>query len=171
MSNYNEQYQYYIGKSVGEIKAKGYKMIIASLIFILVITFAWLVKQSLLLDEYRAKEQEPVESEVPNDIIKTVAHIELSSNDYELIYRNTEEDIAYYRYVGERNLLAIGDIVRLYNGDEFIVTSISRNGFTISGDSTLLMGVSGSAVLDSEGNQIGYVSTMYDSGDVFCIWS
>ncbi len=46
--------------------------------------------------------------EVTN-VVKTVAHVEFNDPDYELIYSNTKEDVAYYRYVGNKTDAYEGD--------------------------------------------------------------
>lgn len=112
----------------------------------------------------------PFTSEV-EDIVKTVAHVSVTNEDLELIYSNAEQDIAYYRYIGERSLLNIGDSVQLYDGTAGSITSTSINGFTVSFDIPVVQGLSGMAILTEEGEQVGYVSQLLDNGDVYCIWS
>ncbi len=112
-----------------------------------------------------------IEYDVPNDIIKTVAHVTIDNEDYEQIYSNAEDDVAYYRYIGKRDLLSIGDTVYLYDGSEGTVTSTSINGFTLDMSCPVIKGLSGMAILDSEGKQIGYISQLLQNDQVFCIWS
>ncbi len=112
-----------------------------------------------------------VEFEIPVDVIKTVAHVEVSNPDLELIFTDSKEDISYYRYIGNRELINKGDTVYLYDGTEYVVTSTSINGFNMKSDTPVIMGMSGMAVLDTNGNQVGYISSLLQTNEVYCIWS
>ena len=124
-----------------------------------------------LLGRY-ADGQQPVQLAYtePLDVFKTVAHVPVDNEELELIYKNAEDDVAYYRYIGPRDIVSIGDTVLLYDGTEGIVTSTSINGFTVKLDCQIFQGLSGMAILQEE-HQIGYVSTLLDTGEVYCIWS
>ena len=106
----------------------------------------------------------------PQDIFKTVAHVPVDNAELELIYKNAEDDVAYYRYIGPRELVGIGDTVNLYDGTKGTVTSTSINGFTVELDCQVVQGLSGMAILQYE-HQVGYVSALLDNGEVYCIWS
>lgn len=106
----------------------------------------------------------------PLDVFKTVAHVPVDNVELELIYKNAEDDVAYYRYIGPRELVSIGDTVALYDGTEGKVTSTSINGFTVDLDCPIVQGLSGMAILQEE-HQIGYVSALLENGEVYCIWS
>lgn len=112
-----------------------------------------------------------IDFEVPEDIIKTVAHVDVDNDNLELIYRDAVEDIAYYRFIGVRDIAQTKDKVHLYDGTTYTITSTSINGFTMTSNASATVGLSGMAVLDEEDNQIGYVSALLPSGEVYCIWS
>ncbi len=112
-----------------------------------------------------------VEFEIPADVIKTVAHVEVDNPDLECIFTDSKEDIAYYRYIGNRELINKGDTVYLYDGTEYEVTSTSINGFNMKSDTPTIMGMSGMAILDKDRNQVGYISSLLQTNEVYCIWS
>lgn len=109
---------------------------------------------------------------VVDDVYKVVDHVNIDKSDLEMIYRDPENDVAYYRYVGERDLTEVGQTVYLHGGEECSVTSTGAHGFTISSTSVnFVVGMSGDPILDKDGNQIGYISALLKNGDVYCIWS
>lgn len=112
-----------------------------------------------------------VDFEVPTDVIKTVAHVDVANDNLELIYKDISEDIAYYRFIGVRDIATVGDVVHLYDGTEFTITSTSINGFNLDSGKDVEVGMSGMAILDKDNNQIGYVSALLPTGEVYCIWS
>lgn len=106
------------------------------------------------------------------DIVKTVDHSHIDSEDFELIYRDPENDVAYYRYVGVRDLITVGTVLYLYDGREVTVSATGRHGFTVSSNTvTFTVGMSGDPVLNADGEQIGYISALLQNGHVYCIWS
>lgn len=106
-----------------------------------------------------------------DNIFKTVAHINLSKiKNLKLIYLDTDSDIAYYMYAGDRDSLTIGETVSFYDGTESHVVSIDVQGFTVGYTDSVTFGYSGTAVLNSDGVQIGYVSERLANGDIRCIW-
>lgn len=107
-----------------------------------------------------------------NDILKTVAHIDLSKEkDLELLYSNSDTDVAYYRYVGDRKLARVGDTVKNCYGDEVTITYCDVYGFRVSNSEYFVPGMSGTGIIDSDGNIVGFVSESLDSGEVYCIWN
>lgn len=105
------------------------------------------------------------------DLIKTVNHINLEGcTDVEKVYTDADKDIAYYMYVGTRDVVTVGDTV--YFGDTAsVVTSIDIYGFTVEGFEFIKAGDSGKSVYDTKRNQIGFISELLATGEVYCIWS
>lgn len=104
------------------------------------------------------------------DVYKTVAHLQIDSPELELIYSDPVSDVAYYRYIGERTQLDIGDIVYLTTGEKCRVTNIDITGFYLEGATTVQAGMSGTIVTNSNGDTVGYVSST-SNGKLYCIWS
>ena len=105
-------------------------------------------------------------------ILKTVAHVDLSArDDLELVAMDTESDVAYYKYVTPERDVSVGETVYLFEGVEATLTSIDAVGFTFTCDSLIDAGMSGTAVLNSNGEQIGYISRRLSTGNYFAIWS
>lgn len=110
--------------------------------------------------------------EPTQDLYKTVAHVDLSDVPYlELVYVDSDNDVAYYRYIGERSLINIGDEVLTVYNDVCTVTSTDCQGFTIDCPTGIDAGMSGTAIRDSDGVQIGYVSKRLSDGTVRCIYA
>jgi hypothetical protein len=105
------------------------------------------------------------------DVIKTVAHITLDSEKYELIYEDDDNDIAYYRVLDRDNLVSVGDTVYTINGDETTVTATDVYGFYVEYNEVFYPGMSGSVIINSTGNSVGYVSRLDNSEFVYCIWN
>lgn len=105
-----------------------------------------------------------------SDIFKTVAHLNISNPELELIYTDSVNDVAYYRYVGERNLLKVGDSVTLSNDSVSTVVNVELNGFYLEYRDNVYVGMSGTPVFDADGNTVGYVSELLDN-KVYCIWN
>lgn len=135
--------------------------------------FTMMCLASFLLGQYTGEKNADkyVDFEVPTDIIKTVAHVDIVNDNLKLLHKDISSDIAYYQFVGVRDICEIGDVVHLYDGTEFVVVSASINGFNLAGDEPVTVGMSGMAILDEENNQIGYVSSLLPTGEVYCIWS
>lgn len=114
-----------------------------------------------------------VELSGTDDLFKTVAHIDLSDCEFLMeVYKDTDNDVAYYMYVGERDELKVGDKVHLQDGEEFEVTSIDVHGFTLAPIGTLYVdyGYSGYAVMNTDEEQVGVISAT-DGEFVYCIWT
>lgn len=106
-----------------------------------------------------------------DNIFKTVAHIDLSSkSDVQLIYSDAEKDVAYYMYTGEREWISAGDIVYFCDGSESVIVSTDVYGFIVEDVPSVTFGFSGSAVINSRGEQLGYVSERLENGYIYCIW-
>lgn len=135
--------------------------------------FAMICLVSFLLGQYTGEKNADryVDFEVPTDIIKTVAHVDVENDNLKLLHRDVVNDIAYYQFVGVRDICEIGDTVHLYDGTEFTISSTSINGFNLTGNEPVTTGMSGMAILDEEANQIGYVSSLLPTGEIYCIWS
>ena len=103
------------------------------------------------------------------DIFKSVSHIDIDSNLFEEIYRNDDEDISYYRYIGKRDLVKIGDVVTTDEDVKTKVVDITLAGFEVKANYGFYSGKSGTPIFDKDKNIIGYVSTIYDD-KVYCIW-
>lgn len=109
---------------------------------------------------------------VYNDIIKTVSHINLEEdNNLELIYKDTDNDIAYYRFRGERDLVNIGDVLTTCYGDKVTITYCDVYGFRVNNSKYFSPGMSGTGLLNSKGQIVGYVSEMLKNDEVYCIWN
>ena len=110
--------------------------------------------------------------EPTHDLYKTVAHVDLSDVPYlELVYVDSDNDVAYYRYIGERSLINIGDEVLTVYNDTCTVTSTDCQGFTIDCPTGIDAGMSGTAIRDLDGTQIGFISKRLSDGTVRCIYA
>lgn len=106
------------------------------------------------------------------DLYKTVAHIDLSyRDDLQLVYVDNENDLAYYMYLTDKRNLSIGDKVYLNTGIECTVSYIDAYGFAFTSDAYAYQGLSGTAVRDVKGNQLGYISRTLNEDEIYCIWS
>lgn len=105
------------------------------------------------------------------DIIKTVDHVSLDDSSYELIYSNPDEDIAYYRYIGKRDTVKVGDKVYTDSGVCAKVLRTSNVGFEVEYDGSFYPGMSGTPIRDESGVVVGYVSALINSEYVTCIYS
>ena len=104
-------------------------------------------------------------------VVKTVAHLTVSNPDYELLWSSVEEDIAYYRYIGERSLAKQGDTVYTYTNDKCEIINTSLLGFTIETETILPVGTSGTIIKNSKGEVIGYISESIGNNQYYCIWN
>ena len=108
----------------------------------------------------------------PDNLYKTCAHIDMSMyENLELAYVDEENDIAYYRYLDDWHFLEPGDTVTTIEGDVCTVVSTDCYGFVIETPSQINQGMSGTALLDVNKNQIGYISQRLKTGNIRCIWS
>lgn len=106
------------------------------------------------------------------DVFKTVAHLDLSGrDDLELVSKDHENDVAYYRYVQPDRDVVVGDTVYLFDGVEATLASVDAVGFTFTCEYVLNEGMSGTAILNSSGIQIGCVSRRLDNGSYYAIWN
>lgn len=106
------------------------------------------------------------------DVFKTVAHLDLSGrDDLELVSKDYENDVAYYRYVQPDRDVVVGDTVYLFDGVEATLASVDAVGFTFTCEYVLNEGMSGTAILNSNGAQIGCVSRRLDNGSYYAIWN
>lgn len=107
-----------------------------------------------------------------SNVLKTVAHIDLSDrDDLELISADHINDVAYYVYVKPNRNVKINDTVYLLDNVEASLTSVDAVGFTFRCDIILEAGMSGTAIRNASGEQIGYVSKRLRSGEYYGIWS
>ena len=114
--------------------------------------------------------KQPIVNYINNtDIVKTVSHISLSE-DYEVIYTDCDNDITYYRYVGERDFVTVGETVYTCNADAVTVTATDVHGFYVTCNNVFYSGMSGTVILNSNGNCVGYVSELLTDNTVYCIW-
>ena len=105
------------------------------------------------------------------DVIKTVAHIDLTNRtDLQLIGTDTENDVAIYKYVKPEYNIEIGDTVYLVGGATATVVSCDAVGFTIDSNS-ITAGMSGTAVCTDNKVQIGIISSRMNDGYYRCVWS
>ena len=105
------------------------------------------------------------------DVIKTVAHIDLTNRtDLQLIGNDIENDVAIYKYVKPEYDIEIGDTVYLVGGATATVVSFDAAGFTIDSNS-ITAGMSGTAVCTDNKVQIGIISSRMNDGYYRCVWS
>lgn len=110
--------------------------------------------------------------ESTSDVIKVPAHIDVNSDEFECIYTDAENDIAYYRFLGDRKLASIGDTLTTCYGDTVTISYVDVYGFRVSDpESYIQPGMSGTSVLDEEGEIVGTVSTLLEDNEVYCIWN
>lgn len=159
------------------------KYIITGLYFCLAFGLVFLIVKyytnNVALKSENKQLQAYIDSEVTNnakagkydtsDIIKTVAHITLDDKLFEQIYVDYDNDIAYYRYIGERDLVKVGDTVTIEDGNTSEVTDVTYPGFLIKANNDFHTGNSGMAVFNDKGVIIGYVSSLIND-EVYCIW-
>lgn len=107
-----------------------------------------------------------------SDIFKTVAHLDLSDrDDLELVSKDYENDVAYYRYTQPDRDVEAGDTVYLFDGVEATLASVDAVGFTFTCEYIHNEDMSGTAVLNSNGTQIGCISRRLDNGFYYAIWN
>ena len=108
----------------------------------------------------------------PTDIVKTVAHVDVNNSNLELIYKDADNDIAYYRYTGNvGKLVEEKDILTTCYGDNVEVIYTDIYGFKVKSDvSVIHPGMSGTALENVNGDTVGYVSTILEDNVVYCIW-
>lgn len=125
------------------------------------------VGEDILAKESEAKYLAQIEN-----LYKTCAHVDMSMyKNLELAYVDQENDIAYYRYLDDWNFLEQGDTVTTIEGEVCTVVSTDCYGFVIKTPTQINQGMSGTALLDESGNQIGYISKRLKTGNIRCIWS
>lgn len=145
---------------------KGRSWLVGLILFLVVM--ATLFGMSEQADEDYYKQQ----LEKNNMLMKTVAHVDLSTrDDLELVGIDTKNDVAYYTYVKPERYVNVGDTVYLFDGVGATLTSVDAVGFTFVCDNQLAAGLSGTAVLNKDGNQIGYISKRLSTGDYYAIWN
>lgn len=105
-------------------------------------------------------------------IMKTVAHVDLSDrDDLQLIYEDNDSDIAYYAYTGERNLVKVGETVYDTLGQGHVVTDFDINGFYFAYNNDIHTGMSGTSLVNENGEIVGYISSILNGKVVKCIWN
>ncbi len=104
-----------------------------------------------------------------NDIFKSVSHIDIDTSLFKEIYRNDDEDISYYRYIGKRDLVKIGDTVTTDEDVKTKVLDVTLAGFEVKANYGFYAGKSGTPIFDKDKNIVGYISSIYDD-KVYCIW-
>ena len=104
-----------------------------------------------------------------DDIFKTVEHISVDTDLFEEIYSNADEDISYYRYIGDRDLVKVGDYVTTDEDVETKVVDVTYAGFMVEANYGFYSGKSGTPIFDKDKNIVGYISSIYDD-KVYCIW-
>lgn len=107
------------------------------------------------------------------DILKTAAHVDLTDReDLELLYQDVQNDIAYYRKLDKSHSVNTGDTVFDKNDETYKVTGTDVKGFYFKDiNENVLPGMSGTAILNEEGNVIGYISTKINGNIIECIWN
>lgn len=105
------------------------------------------------------------------DVIKTVAHIDVDTERFECIYSDYNDDVAYYIIEPHTLCVSVGDKVFSVENVEYTVTDVDATGFFFEYDPTIHTGLSGTSVLDSDGNVVGYVCEIINGKKVYCIWS
>lgn len=103
-------------------------------------------------------------------IVKTVAHTKVSE-DYILIHKDTENDIAYYIQSPKHAELNEGEYVTIVEAGTAEVVSVTLRGFYLDmSNVNMHSGMSGSPVL-KDNRTCGYVSSIMPTGYLYCIWS
>lgn len=104
---------------------------------------------------------------------KTVGHVK-QADAWTLLKEDTKEDIAYY--ITDESKLDfefpnVNDTVTFITGTTGAITEISPNGFTVEVEpNSILPGMSGSPVYNSNDELLGYVSGSFSSSSIYCIW-
>lgn len=107
----------------------------------------------------------------PGTVLKTVAHLDLTDReDLTLIFSDLETDIAYYEYTPNSNHVKKGDTFYTVNGDAVEVTGVDALGFFVTYNNAFHAGMSGSSIVNDEGEIRGIISSMVDGKYVFCLW-
>lgn len=145
------------------MKTKDTKIYVAYASIILVALFLYVMQQVANAKERQELEQEP--------LLKTVAHIDLSTrDDLELVAVDYDNDVAFYKYVQPTRNIEIGETVKLIGGIEATLVYTDAVGFCID-CSSISTGMSGTAVQNMSGEQIGYISKRLPDNTVYCIWN
>ncbi len=105
------------------------------------------------------------------EFVKTIAHIQLDSGDYRMVYVDTENDIAYYEVLDEQiKQITVGTEITDIHGGKGVVKETTPFGFIMECDTILMRsGESGKPVLH-DSNVIGYVSEAVSDSLMYCIW-
>lgn len=107
---------------------------------------------------------------VDGQVYKTAAHVTVNSDEYQLLFSDSENDVAYYRYAGSIPRVVIGDTITLANGSSSTVTNTDIYGFYTDGADDVSVGLSGTIVQNEDGETVGYVSSVV-TGKLYCIWA
>lgn len=139
----------------------------AAVVFI----FIWLVNIYSVTHGHSVNKQIPDISDP--SVIKTVAHVDLSDKpQWECVYENIDDDVAYYKYTGEHTLAKTGDNVVLRDGMKAVITYRDINGFKISSEEVVFVsGMSGQVVQTESGDDVGVISELLPTNEVYCIWA
>ena len=140
---------------------------VVGIIALVASAFLWVFVEDALKKESDARFLAQIEN-----LYKTCAHVDMSMyENLELAYVDQENDIAYYRYLNDWRFLEQGDTVTTIEGDVCTVVSTDCYGFVIETPTQINQGMSGTALLDENGNQIGYKSKRLKTGNTRCVWS
>lgn len=125
----------------------------------------------LCVQSHRIKILQQNLTDTPTEIYKTVAHVPSDNYpDYELLFKDSSTDIAYYRLKSNVLRKVAGDTVYTQKGHSYTIIDTTMDGFTIPADEYILAGMSGTPIMDSDGKVIGYISALLDGKSVYCIW-
>lgn len=109
-----------------------------------------------------------VDVENAPEVFKTVSHIEIDREDVELVFEDKQRDISYYVVTGNE-FVGEGDTVFFNDDTEAKVTGRDAVGFYTERVSSVVPGMSGTAVRNEDGTIVGYVQQVLNN-NVYCIW-
>ena len=148
------------------------KFVVMAIALIILVAWSWFVVGNYIIPQLESNKNVSIEVVGgSSDVIKTVAHIPLDERKYKLIYKDTDNDIAYYMVLDTSRALSIGDTVITSNGDETTVRAVDVYGFYVDYNDVFYPGMSGTVIRDEYGESVGYVSKLIDSDSVYCIWN
>ena len=107
--------------------------------------------------------------ELVDGVYTLPAHLEFNHPNATLLFVDYNSDTAYYKAI-EDLPLNIGDTVLLKDGRSCSVLDVSISGFYVDVSCIdIQAGDSGTPVIYNN-HIVGYVSTLYDSNTLYCIW-
>lgn len=140
-------------------------------VFAIIYPTLFIIISIVISYNYRQRVIESVIDLSSSDVIKTVAHIDLSEHtNLELMYKDVDTDVAYYRVLKPEALVREGDFVFNRDGVRAKVIGLDVTGFYLDNSDEFYPGLSGTAIFNTDDKCVGYVSQIINKDRVYCIW-